>query len=48
MQFEIKDPELPNFIECATVEEANRVDMTKFRLVGFYESRGYVFAKRMK
>lgn len=36
----------PFFIECVSVDDANRVDMSKYRLEKFSESRGYVFVRR--
>jgi hypothetical protein len=36
-----------NFIECRTVEEANKIDLTLFSFVKFSETRQvYIFKKR--
>ena len=36
-----------NFIECGSVEDANRVDLGVYRLERFSESKGvYIFVKR--
>jgi hypothetical protein len=35
-----------NFIECVSVEMANKVDMELYRFERFSESRGYIFARR--
>jgi hypothetical protein len=37
----------PNFIECKTVEEANRVDPTLYSFIKFSDTRDcYIFKKR--
>ena len=37
-----------NFKELKSVEEANRVDMRYWKLIGFDPAKGYVFARRVK
>lgn len=37
-----------SFLEIPTVEEANKVDMKVYRFERFSESRGYIFAKRVR
>ena len=37
-----------NFIEIATKEEANRVDLDKYSFIKLSESRGYCFKLRAK
>lgn len=35
-------------LECATKEEANRVDLNVYRFEKLSDARGYVFVKRAK
>ena len=36
-----------NFVECSSVEDANRVDLSVYRLERFSETKGvYIFVKR--
>jgi len=38
-----------NFIECKTVDEANKIDLTLFSFIKFSETRQvYIFKKRQK
>ena len=38
---------LPNFVEVCSVEEANRVDLTEYRLIRYDEKHhAYVFTRR--
>lgn len=39
----------PNFLQCFTVEEANKVDLKKYRFERFSETRSaWLFVKRCK
>ena len=39
----------PNFIECESVEEANRVNMQDYRLVSYSDRRSvYIFTLRLR
>lgn len=41
--------ELPNFIECQTVDEANSIDMSEYRLERYDEKHHlYIFVRRAK
>ena len=42
-----KTDSLPNFIEVDTVEQANKIDLTEYRLLRYDEKhRVYVFSRR--
>lgn len=37
----------PNFVECQSAEEANKVDLTVYRFERYSETKGvYIFVKR--
>lgn len=41
--------DMPTFLECRTVEEANAVDLTEYRFERYSESRDrYLFVRRRK
>ena len=41
--------DLPNFVECQTVDDANNLDLTVYRFERFSDSRGvYIFVRRAR
>jgi hypothetical protein len=42
------DRDRNNFLEFMSVEDANAVDMSVWKFIGFSESRGYMFGRRMR